>query len=104
MIHYSQDPNKKINKIIKYRCKIKSYFYNIQIYTNSSIENKKITFLIKASANKINFTLFKKSFDYDELLKYNKYFQYFNSIENIFAIIEQCILEKKFTVEIIQNI
>ena len=98
MIQYHEDPENKINKIIKHRCKIKSEYYYIQIYTNLSQANERITFVIKSSTNKINSVLYKRKFYYDELLRYEKHFKYFNSLEDIFINISQCIQENKFTI------
>ena len=98
MIQYNENPENKKNKIIKHRCKIKSTYYYIQIYTNMSIQNKKITFSIKSSTNNTHFTLYKRVFYYNELLLYNKYFNYFSSFESIFTNIEQSIIEKKFNI------
>ena len=98
MIQYHEDPENKINKIIKHRCKIKSEYYYIQIYTNLSQANERITFIIKSSTNKINSVLYKRKFYYDELLRYEKHFKYFNSLEDIFINISQCIQENKFTI------
>ena len=71
MIQYYEDPENKINKIIKHRCKINSEYYYIQIYTNLSHINEKITFYIKSSTNKLNSVLYKRKFYYEELLRYN---------------------------------
>ena len=98
MIHYPEDPENKINKIIKHRCKIKSEYYYIQIYTNLSQTNERITFVIKSSTNEINSVLYKRKFYYDELLRYGKHFKYFDSLEDIFISISQCIQENKFTI------
>ena len=98
MIYYNENPEKKVDKKIKHKCKINSAYYSIQIYTNSSQIFKTITFLIKSSTNHNNSVLFKREFSYDELLRYNKYFKYFSSFENIFTNISQSILENKFTI------
>ena len=98
MIYYCEDPEKKVNKKIKHKCKINSIYYSIQIHTNSSQIYKTITFLIKSSTNHNNSVLFKREFSYDELIRYNKYFKYFSSFENIFTNISQSILENKFTI------
>ena len=98
MIQYNVVPENKISKIIKHRCRIRSIYYYIQIYKNASIQNKKITFLIKSSPNNSHFILYKKHFYYNELLHYNKYFNYFSSFENIFISIEQSIMEQKFNI------
>ena len=96
MIHYNENLDTKISRIIKHRCKIKDIYYYIQIYTNTLTPNKKITFLIKASKNKIHSHLYKRMFYYSELLRYNKYFNYFSSLDDIFITINQCIEENKF--------
>lgn len=96
MIQFNEDHNNKISKIIKHRCKIKDIYYYIQIYTNTLSPNKKITFSIKVSKNNIHSHLYKRMFYYSELLRYNKYFNYFSSLDDIFTSINQCIEENKF--------
>ena len=96
MIQFNEDLDNKITRIIKHRCKIKDIYYYIQIYTNTLTPNKKITFLIKASKNNIHSHLYKRMFYYSELLRYNKYFNYFSSLDDIFTSINQCIEENKF--------
>jgi len=96
MIQFNEDLDNKISRIVKHRCKIKDIYYYIQIYTNTLTPNKKITFLIKASKNNIHSHLYKRMFYYSELLRYNKYFNYFSSLDDIFTSINQCILENKF--------
>ena len=96
MIQFNEDLDNKISRIIKHRCKIKDIYYYIQIYTNTLTPNKRITFLIKASKNNIHSHLYKRMFYYSELLRYNKYFNYFSSLDDIFTTINQCIEENKF--------
>ena len=96
MIQFNENLDNKISRIIKHRCKIKDIYYYIQIYTNTLTPNKRITFLIKASKNNIHSHLYKRMFYYSELLRYNKYFNYFSSLDDIFTTINQCIEENKF--------
>ena len=98
MIQYNENPENKINKIIKLTCRIKSVYYYIRIYINGISINKRIIFLIKCSPDKINFTLYKRSFYYEEIIRYNKNFGFFSSLDDIFVSISQSIQENKFMI------
>ena len=94
----NNSPSKK-NSSIKTKCKIHSHHYYIQIYTDGFTNSEKITFLIKTKKeNERNSFLYKRIFNYIELIDYNKYFKYFSSLEDILINIAQCIEEKKYLI------
>ena len=91
----------KLTSVIKTKVKIKSYYYFIQIYIDSFAGLEKLSFLIKSKKDKErNAILFRRIFNYNELINYNKYFKNFASLEDIFINIAQCIEEKKFSLNI----
>ena len=89
----------KITSTIKTKCKINSDYYFIQIFIDAFSNTEKITFLIKTRKEyERNSILYKRVFNYIELIKYNKYFKNFSSLEDIFINIAQCIEEKKYNI------
>jgi len=98
MIERNNSSTKKISTI-KTKCKIHLYHYFIQIYIDAFVKSEKITFLIRAKkGNERNSILYKKIFNYIELIDYNKYFKTFSSLEDIFISIAQCLEEKKYNI------
>ena len=94
-----QKTSSKLSTIIKHRCKINSYYYYIQIYIDAFINSEKITFLIKSKREQERKSiLYKRTFNYNDITNYNKYFKYFSSIEDIFINIAQCIEENKYLI------
>ena len=88
-----------LTSTIKTKCKINSYYYFIQIFIDSIAGSEKITFLIKTRKEcERNSILYKRVFNYIELINYNKYFKKFSSLEDIFINIAQCIEEKKYNI------
>ena len=98
MNQYEKDIGNKVSKIIKHRCKIKSTYYYIQIYITDINQYQKINFLIKCKENNLNSILYKKVFFYEEIVRYNKNFNYFSSLDTIFTSISQSIQENKFSI------
>ena len=89
----------KITSTIKTKCKINSNYYFIQIFIDAFSNTEKITFLIKTRKEyERNSILYKRVFNYIELIEYNKYFKTFSSLEDIFINIAQCIEEKKYNI------
>ena len=101
MIKYNEKniSSPKISSSIKTKCKIKYNYYYIQIYIESFANSENITFLIKSKKeNERKSILYKRAFNYNELINYNKYFKNFSSFEDIFINISQCIEEKKYNI------
>ena len=90
----------KISSTIKAKIKINSYYYYIQIYFDSFTNSQKITFLIKTRKEaERKSILYKRAFNYNELINYNKRFKNFSSIENIFKSIAKSIEENKYYIK-----
>ena len=88
-----------IPKKIKHHCKIRSYYYYIQISINTLLGSEKILFTIKSQKeDERNSLLYKKSFTYPELINNNKNLKYFESINDIYISIAQCLEENKFSI------
>ena len=88
-----------IPKKIKHHCKIRSYYYYIQISINTLLGSEKILFAIKSQKeDERNSLLYKKSFTYPELINNNKNLKYFESINDIYISIAQCLEENKFSI------
>ena len=94
-----QKTSSKLSTIIKHRCKINSNYYYIQIFVDAFVNSEKITFLIKSKREEERKSiLYKRTFNYNDIINYNKYFRNFSSLEDIFINIAQSIEENKYII------
>ena len=99
MINEKQKSSSKLSTIIKHRCKINSYYYYIQIFIDAFVNTEKITFLIKSKREEERKAiLYKRTFNYNDIINYNKNFRNFSSLEDIFINIAQSIEENKYII------
>ena len=94
-----QKTSSKLSTIIKHRCKINSNYYYIQIFVDAFVNSEKITFLIKSKREEERKSiLYKRTFNYNDIINYNKNFRIFSSLEDIFINIAQSIEENKYII------
>ena len=98
-LNEKQKSSSKLSTIIKHRCKINSYYYYIQIFIDAFVNTEKITFLIKSKREEERKSiLYKRTFNYNDIINYNKNFKNFSSLEDIFINIAQSIEENKYII------
>ncbi len=98
-LNEKQKSSSKLSTIIKHRCKINSNYYYIQIFIDAFVNTEKITFLIKSKREEeTKSILYKRTFNYNDIINYNKNFKNFSSLEDIFINIAQSIEENKYII------